>query len=325
MALFLGILIFSFIINSIAIVPFIDLLYRLHLTAGQQKISAKINTPIGGGILIIFLVVLLYALIYPLINRFGVFIHSSFPIKEELHIIFFTFISFGLMGLFEDIIKIFRLHQLAGYFRFRRPLQLLLSTVVALLLYTNLQISIFNLPFVGVINLGWTTVPIFAAFIFLLTRGFDITDGLDGLASGILLVCLVALWSISVSALDTPISTFLALWIGSLIAFLYFNVYPARIWLGTSGGLSFGSTLAVTGLLTGKPVAITVIGALFLVEALVQYSQLAWTAVFKRPLFPDAPLHAWLKKLGWPEPKIVLRAWLVSCLLALLGLWLSLK
>ncbi len=343
MALYLGILIFSFIVTSIAIVPFIDYLYRLRFTRRDERAevqpgdtvefrklhaqhSRKIGTPIGGGVLIIFLVSLLYALLYPLISRLGVYITSAFPVKEELNIIFFTFISFGLLGLYDDLMKMFG-YAKTGFFglriRHKLIIQILLSTTIASMLYFNLRIHIINVPNIGVLNLGWLYIPLAAFLITTFTNAFDIADGLDGLSCGALLICLLALWALAVASLDTPLSIFIALWIGSLIAFLYFNVYPARIWLGNAGGLAFGATLAVVGLLLGKIVALLIIGGIFIIEGASSLLQIISFKVFKRRLFPLAPIHHLLQIRGWEEPKIVMRAWLAGIMLAIFGLWLA--
>ncbi len=296
MTLFLGILIFSAIINSIAIVPFIDFLYR-----------AKFNrrgTPLGGGVLIISTVTLLYALLFPVLSPMGVSITSFFSIKEELNIIFFTFISFGLLGFYDDIVKIFGFAK-TGFFslrvRHKLVIQTVLALIISLMLFFNLQINIINIPFLGILHLGWWYIPLATFIILAFTNAFDISDGLDGLSCGTLLICLLAFWALSVSSLDTPLSVFIALWIGALIAFLYFNVYPARLRLGNAGGLAFGATLAIVGLLLGKIVALVVIGGIFLI----------------------APFHQRLRVRGWEEPKIVMRAWLAAIILAVFGLWLA--
>ncbi len=152
----------------------------------------------------------------------------------------------------------------------------------------------------------------------------NITDGLDGLASGILMIALFAFWFLSASILDTPLSFFLALWLGSIIAFLYFNVYPARICLGDVGALSFGATFAVVGLLLGKTMALLVIGALFIVEVLSSMLQLLSKKFRKKKIFSVSPFHLWLQTKGWEEPKIVTRAYLASIMLAVFGVWLAL-
>lgn len=277
MALFLGILIFSFITTSIAIVPFIDFKYRR-------------GSPTGGGVLIIAVVGLLYALLFPIIRGLGVYVTSAFSITDELNIIFFTFISFGILGIFK--------------FPFKWLVQLLLAIVVSVMLYLNLRIDVVNIPFLGVLDLGLWFVPLASLLIVSFTRAFSVADQLDGLASGTLLICLLAFWALAVAALDTPLTVFIALWIGALIAFLYFNVYPARLRLGQAGTLAFGATLAVVGLLLGKIVALLVIGGVFVFE-------LAFSA------------HHWLHKIGWEEPKIVMRAWIAGIMLAVFGMWLA--
>jgi phospho-N-acetylmuramoyl-pentapeptide-transferase len=343
MALFLGLLIFSFILNSIAIVPFIDFLYRLRFTRKDERLgitkddteafkqlheqhSHKIGTPIGGGILIITMVSLMFSVLWPFIRYMGVYITTGFPLKQELNVIFFTFISFGVLGLYDDMMKILGFTK-TGFFglrvRHKFLIQVALSVVVAMLLYFNLGISIIHVPFIGVLHLGIFFIPLAAFIIVAFTNAFDITDGLDGLSCGILLICLLAFWALSVSSLDTPLSVFLALWIGSLIAFLYFNVFPARIWLGNAGGLAFGATLAVVGLLLGKTVALLIIGGIFMAEVSSSFLQITWFKLTKKRLFAIAPLHHLLQIKGWEEPKIVMRAWLTAIMLAIFGLWLA--
>jgi phospho-N-acetylmuramoyl-pentapeptide-transferase len=143
------------------------------------------------------------------------------------------------------------------------------------------------------------------------------------LATGILVIYLFAFWIVSYTMFDTVLSVFIPLWIGSLIAFLYFNVFPARIFLGDVGALSFGATLAVVGLLLGKIVAVLVIGGIFVFEAATSLGQMLSLKFFHRRILPIAPFHLALKAMGWEEPKIVMRAWLAALMLAIIGLWLA--
>ena len=124
--------------------------------------------------------------------------------------------------------------------------------------------------------------------------------------------------------MDTALSFFLTLWLGSIIAFLYFNVYPARIWLGDVGSLSFGATLAVVGILLGKVMALVIIGGLFFIEITSSLIQLLSKKFRHKKIFIVAPTHLWLQYLGWEEPKIVQRAWLAGIMLAIFGVWLAL-
>ncbi len=341
MALILGLLIFSFIFTGILIVPFINLLYHLRFLRQKQitkdllgwrtkifdKLHAhKAGTPVGGGLLIIAVVSLLYVLFFPLISFLGVYITTAYPIKDELNILFFSFISFGLLGLYDDLMKFFGFAQ-TGFFglRFRHKfvIQWILAFVIGLLLWQNLGIDFVHIPFLGTLKIGGWYVPFSAFVIVAFANAFNITDGLDGLACGLLMVCLFAFWALSASILDTTLSVFLALWLGSLIAFLYFNVYPARIWLGDVGALAFGATLAVVGLLIGKIVALGVIGGFFMVEGASSFFQILSKKFLKKRLFKVAPAHLWLQNRGWEEPKVVARAWLAGIILALFGLWLA--
>ena len=341
MALLLGLLIFSFVITSISLVPFINLLYRLRFTRKEQvtkdafgkktpifdKFHAhKQGTPVGGGFLLISVISLLFFLLFPLAKYLGVFVTHVYPIKEELHIIFFTFISFGLLGLYDDIMKFFHFDK-TGFFGLRMRhkfiIRWILALIIASLLSFNLGIDIFHVPFFGTFDLGWLFVPIAATVIVAFTNAVNITDGLDGLASGVMMIALFAFWFLSASILDTPLSFFLTLWLGGLIAFLYFNVYPARIWLGDVGALSFGATFAVVGLLLGKVMALIVIGGIFIAEMLSSLAQLLSKKFRKKKIFAAAPLHLLLQHKGWEEPKIVTRAILASIMLAIFGVWLA--
>lgn len=340
-ALYLGVLIFSFIITSVSVIPFINLLYKMKFfrrvqktmdaEGNQTKIFDKFNnpkagTPVGGGLLVIVLVTLLYILIYLLMDYLGVPVSTAYKIQDELNILFFTFISFGILGLYDDIKKFFGIEKSKFFglrMRYKLIIQIVLAFIISVMLYHNLKIDIFNIPSFGVLRLGVLFIPLSTFVIVSFANAFNITDGLDGLSSGLLMIALFAFWLLSHTSLDTPLSIFLAIWIGALIAFLYFNVYPARIFLGDVGALSFGATLAVVGLLLGKILALVVIGGFFVVEISSSLLQILSKRFLKKKLFSVAPFHLWLRNLGWEEPKIVFRAWLAGIMLALLGLWLA--
>ena len=341
--LYLGLLLFSFLLTSIIVVPFINLLYRLKFTRQKQKTldfqnkrtpifdkfhNQKTGTPIGGGLLIIASVCLLFLILFPILKYSHVFISSNFKIANELSIIFFTFISFGLLGLYDDVYKFFGF-QRTGFFGLRLihkfTLQLILALIISVLIYFWLGINFIYIPFLGAVSLSYFFIPISTGLIVAFANFFNITDGLDGLSCGLLMIALFAFWFLASNSLDTPISLFLALWLGALIAFLYFNIFPARIWLGDVGSLSFGATFAVIALLLGKVVPLMVVGSIFMVEGLSSVIQMVSKKYFKRKFFPAAPIHLTLQHLGWEEPKIVMRAWLAGIILAIFGLWLGLN
>ncbi len=343
LVIFLGLLIFSFILTSIAIVPFINMLYSLRFQRAKQDTTKdvfgkttpifnkfhqkKVGVPMGGGLLIIMVVALIFALILPLLQLFGIDITSVYTdIQSEVNVIFFTFLSFGVLGLYDDIKKFFGFKK-SGFFglrmKYKLLLQVLLGLVIASMLYFNLGISFLHIPFIGTFQLGLMYIPYACFVIVAFANAVNITDGLDGLASGILMISLFGLWLLSASILDVPLSVFLAVWIGSLVSFLYFNVFPARIMMGDVGALAFGATLAVVGLLLGKVVALIIIGFIFVLEISSSLLQILSKKFRNKKLLPAAPFHLSLQQHGWEEPKIVQRAWLVQIILTLFGVWLA--
>jgi len=203
-------------------------------------------------------------------------------------------------------------------------LEIFLALVISLMLYFQLGISFIHIPFIGTFELGIFYVGFAMFTIIAFANAVNITDGLDGLASGILMISLFGLWYLSAAILDVPTSLFIALLIGSLISFLYFNVFPARVFMGDVGSLALGATLAVIGLLLGKVIALVIIGALFVIEIATSLLQLLSKKYRKKKLFPAAPIHLSLQRHGWEEPKIVQRAWLVQIVLTIFGVWLAL-
>jgi phospho-N-acetylmuramoyl-pentapeptide-transferase len=164
----------------------------------------------------------------------------------------------------------------------------------------------------------------FAAFVIVsFANAFNITDGLDGLAPGLMLIALVSFLAISFASVDQSLGIFIAVLMGSIAAFLYFNIYKARLWLGDVGSMSLGASLAIIGLLTGKTLAIVVIGGVFVLEIGSSLIQLLSKKYLHRRIFPAAPIHLYFLKRGWAEPKIVMRAWLLGAFFAILGLYLA--
>lgn len=341
MRLFLGLILLSFAITSALIVPFINFLYRKKFLRKKQETcdflgartpifdrynQEKAGTPVGGGILLVAIMIILFFLALIALKYYQIYISVCFSLSKEIGILVFSLISFGLLGFFDDLKKIFKIER-QGIFglrlKYKFALQWFLAFIIAGLLYFDLGISIVNIPKLGVFNIGPLYVPLAAFIIVAFTNAFNITDGLDGLSCGLLIIALFAFSIISFQILDIPMMVLSAIWIGTLIAFLYFNVYPARIFLGDTGALAFGATMAVIGLMLGKIIALTVIGGIFIVEVGSSMLQMTAKSFLGKKLFRAAPLHLWLRDRGWEEPKIVSRSWLVGIVLAIFGLWLA--
>lgn len=333
MAKILGLIILSFFISAVLLIPFIDFLYKIKLQRQKQKTKDifnkrtplfdkhhawKTGTPFGGGILIIIIVSVLT------IWAYGMF---QMEIKPwEFFVIFFTFIGFGILGLYDDVKKIVNGGGKSAFFglRFRHKfiIQWILAFIIAIVLYTQLGYTFIFVHGIGLASIGWVFIP-FAAFVIVsFANAFNIADGLDGLSSGLLLICLGAFLIIS-TELDPSLGIFIAILMGSVAAFLYFNIYRARIWLGDVGSLSLGAALGVIGLLTGKPIALAFIGGVFILEVGSSLIQILGKKFMKRKIFKASPLHLYLQEKGWEEPKIVMRAWLLGFFFAVLGLYIA--
>lgn len=345
MNLYLGILLFSFAVTASLIVPVINMLYkwkftkkneskeiRLNTTPELQAIRAKHDlksgTPTGLGILLIGLIVILFLTTLPILtlNHPTAALFSGYNVGWEVSILLLCFLGFGVLGLYDDVLKIFGFAR-TGFFGLRRwhkfAIQWCLAFLVSSLLYWGLKIDFINLPIFGIWHLGIGYLFLSSFLIVTFANAFDITSGLDGLGEGLLLICLLAFWGIAAANLDQVLSLFLAVWIGALIAGVYFTIYPARAFLGNASGMAFGATLAVVGLLSGKVIALIIIGGMFLLDGGSSLLQIFSKAVFKKRIFPIAPIHHWLELIGWEEPKIVSRAWILGIMLAIFGVWLT--
>ena len=279
--------------------------------------SWKAGTPVGGGLLIIIVTVIWTMWAY---GMFGLMLKPW-----EVFVLFFSFISFGLLGFYDDYKKLSGKKN--GFFglRFRHKfiIQWVLAIIIATVFYVQLSYSFIFIHGLGVVNIGILFIP-FAAFVIVaFANALNITDGLDGLASGLFLICMLAFLVINSQQLDEPLGIFIAVLIGSVAAFLYFNIFRARIWLGDVGSLALGAVLAVVGLLTGKVLALIIIGGFFVIEVCSSMIQLLSKKYLGRKAFTVAPFHLYLQNRGWEEPKVVMRAWLVGFFLAILGIFIA--
>ena len=330
----LGILLLSFFITAVLLVPFIDFLFKIHLksvegtkkvdTQGKaasitsQLLAYKKPMPIGGGVLVVLITAVLSLWSFGMLQ-----IRANIA---ELVVLLFSMISFTLLGLYDDFRKNFHVEQ-TGFFglRWRHKLiiQVILGLIIGAYFWLVLGYDFLNIHWFGMLNMGVLFIPMAAFVIVSFANAFNITDGLDGLSSGVLLVCLTAFLVLSYELLHPAMALFIAVWIGSMLAFLYFNVFPARIGMGDSGSLAFGATLAVVGLLTGKVLALAVIGGVVVFVVSSSLIQMVSKHYFGKKAFTVAPLHLWFMYRGWEEPKVVMRFWLAAILFAIFGLWLG--
>lgn len=333
MVFLLGLVLLSFAVTSLFMVPFVNLLYFLRsrykrsipkgYDASHTPIHNKLlkgkdrETPVGGGILLIIIVTILTA-------TFAQVSRSEGP---DLYIILFAFLSFAFIGVLDDLNKI--LTAFSGKYsglkgRYIIALQIIFATLVALMLYFVTGLNNLYISGIGNFVIGLWYIPVAAFLIIAFSNAYNISDGLDGLSTGLLVISLFALLVLAQASLNLTLASFIGIWLGGLFAFLYFNVYPARIYLGDAGALAFGATLAVVGLLTGKILALGVIGGVYVIIVASSALQIISKRFFRKKIFTVAPIHMYLMYIGWEEPKIVLRLWLVGGIFAVFGLWLAL-
>jgi phospho-N-acetylmuramoyl-pentapeptide-transferase len=312
-------LLLAFAIVVILMSPYIRVLQALGFgkrirLEGPETHYMKEGTPTMGGLLIVGVVLALYVFLRPV----GPDAATFAPIA--------ALASVGLLGAFDDYLNARTGEGISARWK------LVWLTAVALIAAWQIQqtydITAIAVPFVGAVSVDPRIYVAFAAFaIVAAANGVNITDGLDGLSGGTVAIAFVAFMLIAL--LNEPTQTNLALLcaliIGALLGFLWFNVHPAQIFIGDSGALSLGATLAVTALITGQILVLPLIGIIFVIETGSVILQIAY---FKttggRRLFRMSPIHHHFELGGWDEEKITIRFWILGILAALLGVTLFL-
>ena len=283
----------------------------------------KSGTPTMGGI--IFIIPTIIAAIFLILT-------NKIEFSVNLLIVLFVFISYGLIGFLDDYLSI-KKNNNEGLTQIQK---LLLQFIVALIFYilyckyTDAN-SILEITLLGIKwNLGW----FYGVFILLLLVGssnaVNLTDGLDGLAGGLSAIAFVAFGLISWGSYwiegyqDMGIFCFIL--VGAIMGFLVYNTNPAKVFMGDTGSLTLGATLATIAILTNHELSLAVIGGIFVIETLTVIIQISSVVLFKKKVFLMTPIHHHFERLGWRESDIVKLFWIagfILCLLALIyGVWL---
>src|SRR5438477_11079858 len=219
----------------------------------------------------------------------------------------------GLLGAADDFLNARK--GLGISVRQKLIWQLVVAVLAAIYIQRHFNLDGIRVPFAGEVTIGPGPYIVFAAFaIIAASNGVNITDGLDGLAGGTLVFAYVAFLLVSLlNAPQQPNLAFLcALIVGALLGFLWFNVHPAQIFMGDSGSLALGATLAVIALITGQILVLPLIGLIFVIETGSDILQIGYfKASGGQRIFRMAPLHHHFELAGWDEEKITLRLWIV--------------
>ncbi len=203
-------------------------------------------------------------------------------------------------------------------------LQVFLAGFVAYWVYVKLGWDYIWLPLIGDVHIG-VGYPIFIFFLFLVVLNFvAFTDGIDGLAGGLSAIAFTAFWVIAVILFYNSLGALAATFVGAIIPFLYFNIHPARIFMGDVGSHVLGASLVVFAIVLHREVAMLIILAVFLIDGLSSPLQQLSVKLTKKRLFRMAPLHHHFELLGWPESKVTERFWLFGVMCAFVGVFVAL-
>lgn len=232
----------------------------------------------------------------------------------------------GIIGLIDDIINIRGTGQ--GVSGLRSSLKFLMLTVVALVaawfFYSKLGYTDLHVPFVGSIELGWVMIPLFVLAVVSAGNAVNISDGLDGLAGGLLITSYGAFGVIALMQGNFGIAAFCFTVMGALLSYIWFNIYPARFFMGDVGSFALGTSLGVVAMLTDSLFLLPIIGIVFVAEAGSSLIQIISKKVFHRKIFLSAPVHHHLEAKGWPETKVTMRFWVIAGVAAFIGILLAL-
>lgn len=291
----------------------------------------KAGTPTMGGIVVwatVFLVVFALAGGCWLLGEGSWACQASFLSRGQTWLPLALMAGAAAIGLVDDYLNIRRLGAgKSGGLRERERLLSygLIAVVGAWWFFTRLAWDQLHIPFVGTYDIGIWYVPFFIAVVVSTSHSVNVTDGLDGLAGGTLLASFAAFGIIAWSQGRFDLATLCAAIIGALLGFLWFNVNPAEVFMGDTGAMSLGTVLAVVALMTNQPILLILIGLPFVVETVSVLIQLTSKKLRKgKKVFLSSPLHHHLQAIGWSEPRIVMRFWMISFILAGVGTVLAL-
>jgi phospho-N-acetylmuramoyl-pentapeptide-transferase len=256
--------------------------------------------------------------------HFGSFFKNFFKVKRLKESMFLKIVSAPWKS-FVEFSKIVGSNAGTGLETYQKfIIQGLMAGFVAYWTYIKLGWNYIWFPLTGNIHVGWF-YPIFVFLIFLMILNFvAFTDGLDGLAGGLALILFIAFWILSRLFEYNSLAGFCATFVGALLPFLYFNVYPARVFMGNVGSHVLGATLAILAVVLHREIPFLIMSSVFLIDGASSPIQQLSVKITSKRVFRMAPLHHHFEMLGWPETKITLRFYLFGIFFAFVGLFLAL-
>ncbi|NCO82782.1 MAG: phospho-N-acetylmuramoyl-pentapeptide-transferase [Nitrospirae bacterium CG_4_10_14_3_um_filter_44_29] len=294
---------------------------------GPQTHLGKTGTPTMGGVLIIISILVTVLLWGDLTNKYVL-------------MMIFSLVGFGTIGFIDDYLKVVKRDSkgLSGWYKFGA--QMLIALAISMFLYMNSKgpyNDVLSIPFFKkwLFDLGWFYVPFSIVVIVGSSNAVNLTDGIDGLAVGLVGISVLATgilvyisgnfkFSQYLQVLYIPrtgeLTVFCGAILGASLGFLWYNSYPADVFMGDVGSLSLGGALGTLAVITKQEIVLAVVGGIFVIETLSVVFQVASFKLTGKRIFRMAPIHHHFELKGWPEPKVIVRFWIVGIMLALLSL-----
>ncbi len=304
--------------------PFINLLKQLSIgkrirIEQPSTHQVKTGTPTMGGLMIL-IPVLVITSVLNVANVLGFNL-----IGQSILVPMGVMITFGTLGAVDDLmgVKVLPIGLLG---RYKFLWQLIFAFITGLVLHYVLDLRSIAIPGIQQrIDIGWLYIPMATFIIVGTSNAVNMTDGLDGLAGSIAAVAFVAYGVIAFLQGQIWLVAFIFTVVGAILAFLWYNAHPAELFMGDTGALAIGATLAVVALMTGQWLLLPVVGFVFVAETVSVILQVAYFKLTGgKRLFKMSPLHNHFELLGWSETHITQRFWLIGILSAMLGIALAL-
>ncbi len=284
----------------------------------------KEGTPTGGGI-IIWSTVLIMAFAFSALGHFfdGFWKYLNFVDRAQTYLPIAALLFAALLGLLDDYLGVLRIGGSNGgglKIRFKLIAYTLIAAVGAWWFYFKLDWHVIDVPFFGSFEIGWWYIPLFMFIIIASAFSANETDGLDGLLGGSSLFAFTALTAVTFVSGKYELAAFGGTVIGALLAFLWFNIYPAKFFMGDTGSMSLGITMGVIALLTNTVLLLPFFAVILVAESVSVIIQMISKKFFRKKVFLSTPFHHHFEALGWPESQVTMRFWIISAVFASLGL-----
>lgn len=291
---------------------------RTHSTTGEvlqvvaQLSTRKRNVPTMAGLIIVVAVTII-----------TYFFNWD---REQTWLPLAALLGGALVGLIDDIINV--RSDGTGVAGIRAPIKFAMITLVAAIgawfFYYKLGYTTIHVPFFADVAVGWWLIPLFILVVVSTSNAVNISDGLDGLAGGLLTSAFGAFGIIAVLQGNFGIAAFCLTVVGALLAYVWFNIPPARFFMGDVGSFSLGTALGVVAMLTNAIFLLPIIALVFVIEAGSSLLQITSKRLFHRKIFTAAPVHHHLQMIGWEKTKVTMRFWIIGQVCAAIGVILAL-